>query len=200
MSNIFCIGRNYAEHARELGNAVPEKPIVFLKPSGALMESPKTLELPKDVGSIHHEAEIVLKMGSIGEIAAWAIGIDLTAREVQTKAKANGHPWIFAKGLKGFAPVGNWVSFSGDPGSASWNLELRVNGELRQKGSTSEMIWQIPSLLKFLDGHFGLQKGDLIFTGTPAGVGPVKTGDQIQALASSKPGTQDQSSLRFKVI
>ncbi|MCM0606481.1 MAG: fumarylacetoacetate hydrolase family protein [Xanthomonadaceae bacterium] len=183
--NIFCIGRNYAEHAKELGNAIPDSPIVFLKPSGSYIEQPTLISLPWIVGAIHHEVEIVIRMGAKLEPKDWSIGIDLTARDVQNVAKEKGQPWTFAKGLKNFAPVGNWVKFEQDWKSTKWSLGLSVDGTEKQNGSSEMMLWNVPRLIKLVDESFGLKEGDLIFTGTPKGVGPLGHGSKVEALGES---------------
>lgn len=201
--NIFCIGRNYAEHARELGNAVPDSPIVFLKPSGSLVQSPTLLALPWHVGAIHHEVEIVVQMGGVREKdgmlepKAWAIGIDFTARDVQNMAKSKGQPWTFAKGLKNFAPVGSWMPFTADRKSTAWKLGISVDGVEKQNGSSEQMLWNVPTLIKLVDEAFGLSEGDLIFTGTPEGVGPVARGSKIIAWGES---AAQRSELKFECI
>lgn len=197
MPNIFCIGRNYAEHAAELGNAIPDSPIVFLKPSGALQEQPTLISLPWNVGAIHHEVEIVICMGSEREKdgllkpKAWSIGIDFTARDVQNVAKEKGQPWTFAKGLKNFAPVGNWCKFDQDWQSNQWKLGIYVDETEKQKGSTSMMLWNIPTLIKLVDESFGLAENDLIFTGTPKGVGPVTRGAKVRAWGEDAKGCSE---------
>lgn len=221
--NIFCIGRNYAEHARELRNEVPSEPVVFLKPTGALSWGGAPLRLPALSANVHHEVELVVAMGAdplaesgllprgeIGgaqpggadlsgakpssaalsdeacarAIAGLAVGIDVTARDLQERAKSKGLPWTLAKGLRGFAPVSRFVPAQGVD-LASLEIELRVSGALRQQGSTSQMLFSIPSLIAYLARHFGLSRGDLIFTGTPAGVGPIRSGDVLEARLSA---------------
>lgn len=195
--NIYCIGRNYAEHAAELGNAIPDSPIVFLKPSGALLEQPTLLSLPWNVGAIHHEVEIVIQMGASSVPKAWAVGIDFTARDVQNKAKEKGQPWTFAKGLKNFAPVGNWCKLGTDLKSTEWKLGIQVDETEKQNGSSSMMLWNVPTLIKLVDESFGLGEGDLIFTGTPKGVGPVARGSKVFAWGEAQGG---RSELKFTCL
>jgi len=192
--NIFCIGRNYAEHAKELKNEIPSQPVVFLKPTGALTQGGDPLRLPPITQNVHHEVEVVVAIArplsgeitaadAISAIAGLAVGIDVTARDLQDVAKSKGLPWSLAKGLQGFAPVSDFVA--ADP-SRPFELdrillELVINGETRQRGSTADLLFPIPTLIAYLARHFSLQRGDLIFTGTPSGVGPIKAGDSVLA-------------------
>jgi 2-keto-4-pentenoate hydratase/2-oxohepta-3-ene-1,7-dioic acid hydratase in catechol pathway len=200
LNNIFCIGRNYTEHAQELGNAVPKSPIVFLKPTGALVYSPKVWELPRGIGQVDYEAEIVVRVGmateNVAEADAWyvvdslGVGIDFTARDLQAEAKSRGLPWLDSKGRKGFAPVSNFIPLA-DSGRGPFELSLSVNGSVRQSASSDAQIFSIPVLLSYLAKHYGLRAGDLIFTGTPAGVGPVERGDRLVAtMISSNPAVR----------
>jgi 2-keto-4-pentenoate hydratase/2-oxohepta-3-ene-1,7-dioic acid hydratase in catechol pathway len=185
--NIFCIGRNYVEHAKELGNAVPSSPLVFLKPTSALCGSGSTIELPAESQNVHHELEVVVAIGqaakniapeqALSVVAGFAVGIDVTARDLQDQAKAKGNPWTLAKGLPTFAPVSAFV-----PATLPLEFSLTINGERRQTGSTADMVFSIPTLIAYLSRVFTLGPGDLIFTGTPSGVGPLHDGDQIEAI------------------
>lgn len=202
---VYGVGRNYSEHARELNNPVPKEPVIFLKSLSTLFE-PDTrsgIVLPQDLGRIDHEVEMVWVVGRpidtmLGDqafehyIAGIGVGIDLTARDVQTHAKQNGLPWTGAKSRKHFAPVGNFFTSigltdaSGNP--PVFELTLSVNGTLKQKGTTNDMIFSWRPLLSYLALNYGLDAGDLIFTGTPAGVGSLHTGDAIVAELISKTG------------
>ena len=190
--NIFCIGRNYAEHAKELGNPVPTEPIIFLKPTSALCFSGDFIELPARSSRVDHELEVVVAIGRGGKnisaahaaehIAGLAVGIDLTARDLQDKAKEKSLPWTLSKGFDTFAPVSEFVAPPRDAAELTkLEIELHVNGELRQKGSTSAMLNPIAKLIEYLSQNFTLNPGDLIFTGTPAGVAPLKSGDRCEA-------------------
>ena len=172
---IWCVGRNYAAHAAELGNAVPEAPVIFLKPRSALLLSGGTLRLPPRSARVDHEVELVVGVGR-GRALRQAVGIDFTARDVQERLKKAGLPWTLAKGLRGFAALGTFV----EPRLPA-ELSLSVNGETRQRGTTADMLWDVPRLLAYIDENFGLGEGDLVFTGTPPGVGPVKAGDRVEA-------------------
>lgn len=192
VQNVFCVGRNYAEHAKELGNPIPAEPIIFMKPTSAICYSGEVVELPKQSARVDHEVEIVVAIGRKGKfitsaealsyIAGIGIGIDFTARDLQERAKEKGLPWTQAKGFDHFAPISQFVAAPTDPARlASLSFELRVNGELRQQGSSSQMLTPILKLIEYLSQRFTLSPGDLIFTGTPKGVAPVKSGDRLVA-------------------
>jgi 2-keto-4-pentenoate hydratase/2-oxohepta-3-ene-1,7-dioic acid hydratase in catechol pathway len=175
LGTIWCVGRNYAEHARELGNAVPEEPVIFLKPASSVLLSGGTLRLPPDSKRVDHEVELVVARAADGSLRA-AVGVDFTARDIQTELKKKGLSWTLAKGRRGFAALGPFV-----PAALPAALTLSVNGALRQDGSTSDMIFPPAELLDYLDTIYGLGPGDIVFTGTPAGVGPVAAGDRVEA-------------------
>ena len=189
--SLWCIGRNYAEHALELGNMVPSAPVVFLKPASSLTNDGATLNWPADIGAVHHEVEMVVAIGcggswipresALAHVAGYAVGIDLTARDLQAKAKAAGLPWTEAKGRDGFAPLSRFVSAADVADPAALALTLRVNGALRQEGCTADMLWDLPALIAYLSERFTLRPGDLVFTGTPPGVGPLMPGDRVEA-------------------
>ena len=165
VQNIFCIGRNYAEHAKELGNAVPSEPVVFLKPTSALCYDGEFIELPHKSARVDHELEVVLAIGKKGKnipageahlyLAGIGIGIDVTARDLQEKAKEKGVTWDLAKGFDTFAPISRFVLPPSDPTRlANLEFELRVNGVPRQRGTTAEMITPIPKLIEYLSQAF----------------------------------------------
>ena len=172
---IWCVGRNYAAHARELGNAVPTELVAFLKPASSLIGDGGTLRLPPDSARVDHEVELVVGLGP-GKVPRMAVGVDFTARDLQEKAKNAGLPWTSAKGRPGFAAVGPFV-----PLVLPARFVLRVNGVVRQRGATADMLRPVDRLIAELDATFGLREGDLIFTGTPAGVAPVVSGDAVSA-------------------
>ncbi len=190
-NTIYCLGRNYAEHARELNNPVPSKPMVFLKPNSALELTDGVIELPAESNDVHHEVELVILIGkkgkSIPKEQAWefvkgvGIGIDFTARDIQQQAKEKGHPWTLAKGFHTFAPVSHFLPFLQPASHQVFELELHINGQKKQHGFTSDMIFTIPEIVAYISHFSTLQEGDLIFTGTPEGVGPVKSGDVLTA-------------------
>ncbi|MDE2491511.1 MAG: fumarylacetoacetate hydrolase family protein [Elusimicrobia bacterium] len=172
---IWCVGRNYAAHARELGNEVPSEPVVFLKPAGAALLSGGTLRPPADSARVDHEVELVAARAADGSLRM-AVGIDFTARDVQDRLKAKGLPWTLAKARRGFAAFGPFV-----PARLPAELSLSVNGAVRQRGTTADMLWPVERLIAYLDETFGLGSGDVVFTGTPPGVGPVAPGDRLEA-------------------
>ncbi|QAY67107.1 fumarylacetoacetate hydrolase family protein [Paenibacillus protaetiae] len=187
--NIYCIGRNYRLHALELGNDVPDSPMVFMKPSHAVVPmNGQTVELPAERGEIHFELEIVLRVGKSYEpgmdadacVDAMALGLDLTLRDVQSKLKAKGHPWLDAKGFKNSAPLGEWLAYPGWKALQDSEFTLVRSGVEAQRGSSKDMLFHIPQLIEHIAANFGLKEGDLIFTGTPAGVAALQDGDTLE--------------------
>lgn len=188
---IFCIGRNYAEHARELNNPVPDRPVVFTKPRTTLVPDGGEVLIPPSTTDVHHEVELVAAIGiggrnipaadALRHVAGYAVGLDMTARDIQSDLKAKAHPWDLAKGLDTFAPLGRFVPARDVPDPSDLSLTLDVNGIRRQSGHTGDMLNSVPTLIAFLSAHFTLSPGDLIYTGTPAGVGPVRPGDVMRA-------------------
>ena len=186
---IICIGRNYAAHIEELKNEKPGKPVVFLKPDTALIKGGAPFYYPDFSSNIHHEIELVLKISKEGKyiqpqfahryFEEIGLGIDFTARDLQDQCKAKGLPWEIAKAFNGSAPIGEFKSVAelGDLNNIDFQLE--INGELRQKGNTSLMLFDFATIISYVSQFFTLKKGDLIYTGTPAGVGPVQTGDEL---------------------
>lgn len=194
--NIYCIGRNYRLHALELGNEVPEEPLVFTKPTHALVPmAGNIIELPGSVGEVHFELEIVLRIGRAYEtgidpelcIDGMALGLDLTLRDVQSKLKAKGQPWLAAKGFKGSAPISEWMPYPGAAAIAENEFVLLRGGEEAQRGSSGDMLFNVSELIKYVGEHYGLGAGDIIYTGTPAGVAALQDGDQLQALWAGTP-------------
>lgn len=192
LGTIYCIGRNYAEHAQELNNRVPNEPVVFLKPSGSIIFDGGTIELPFQSKNVHHEVEMTVAMGkggknipqeeAISHIAGYGIGIDVTARDLQQKAKDHSHPWSIAKGFDTFAPISSFVSAQKIKDPQNIALRMSVNGEMRQMDNTGLMIFPVVSLIHFLSTIFTLKPGDIIFTGTPKGVSAIHSGDNIKAI------------------
>jgi acylpyruvate hydrolase len=185
---IICIGRNYGAHARELGNALPEEPVFFLKPETALLASGAAFTIPDWSGSIHYELELVLRVSrecrneqviDVNDfIDAITLGIDFTARDIQDELKQKGLPWEKAKAFDGSAAIGNgFLPVPTDLTSQTFLLEL--NGKIVQQGNVSEMIFSPAQLLTHVSRYITLMPGDLLFTGTPAGVGPVNKGDRL---------------------
>lgn len=187
---IFCIGRNYAEHAREMGAPRPAQPVVFMKPATSLVRDGGPLRLPQGQGSVHHEMELVVAVGREGaavasrealeHVAGVTLGIDLTLRELQSRLKQAGQPWELSKAFEGSAPVGEFVDWSGQFDIQNIEMRCAVNDALRQQGNTRDMLFPVAEIIAFLSHHWRLLPGDLIFTGTPAGVGPLAAGDRIE--------------------
>ncbi|MFN3595697.1 MAG: fumarylacetoacetate hydrolase family protein [Rubricoccaceae bacterium] len=196
---ILCIGRNYAEHVREMGDVagLPAEPVVFLKPSTALVADGGEVVLPRQSSEVHHELEIVAAIGRGGRdiaeadalrhVAGYALGLDLTARDLQARAKEARGPWSIAKGFDTFAPVGPFVPARAVPDVQAVELSLFVNGERRQHGSSAQMLFPVARLVAYLSSVFTLEPGDLVFTGTPEGVGPVRDGDRLEAVSPALP-------------
>ena len=187
---IFCIGRNYADHAKEMGSQVPESPLVFIKPATALVVNNKPFYIPDFSNDVHYEAEIVLRICKNGrsvqrEFAstyydAITVGLDFTARDLQQQCKKNGHPWEIAKAFDNSAPIGTMVNRAQLP-AGELKFRLDKNGEPVQEGNTADLIFDFDTLICHVSRYFKLQQGDLLFTGTPAGVGPVAIGDSLEA-------------------
>lgn len=191
---IFCIGRNYADHIAELGNAPDSACLVFMKPASCIVPAGDTIHLPTGRGAVHHEAELVVRIGRGGasvdeadaleHIDAYALGLDLTLRELQGELKARGAPWELAKAFDGSAPLGPWQD-RGSEDFSSFRFELRVNDTPRQRGDTAQMLYPVPRLIAILSETWALQAGDLIFTGTPAGVAALNSGDRLTLSSES---------------
>jgi acylpyruvate hydrolase len=194
---IFCIGRNYSEHAKELGNAVPEDPVVFTKPDTALLKNDEPFYLPDFSTDVHHEVELVIKINKVGKniqekfarnyFQEIGLGIDFTARDVQSKLKAKGLPWDLAKGFDGAAPLGKFIEISEREHLDNISFGLQKNGQWVQQGNTKDMIFSFEKIIAFVSSYFTLKVGDLIYTGTPAGVGPVAIGDVLEGFLEGEP-------------
>lgn len=193
---IICVGRNYAEHARELNNPVNDKPVIFMKPETAQLQRRQPFFMPDFSEEIHHEAEIVVKICKLGKniqekfahkyYDEISIGVDFTARDLQASLKSKGLPWELAKAFDASAPVGEFIPKTDLEPLNNIAFSLKKNGELVQNGSTSDMIFSIDYIISFVSQYFTLKKGDLIFTGTPKGVGPVKKGDTLEGFIGEK--------------
>jgi fumarylpyruvate hydrolase len=178
---IFCVGRNYPEHAREMGASdVRAPPFFFTKPADAVMPSGSAVPFPSRTSDLHHEIELVVALAGPREIFGYAVGNDLTRRDVQAQAKKDGKPWDTAKGFDHSAPV-SAIARAADVGHpARGRIWLEVNGKLRQEGDIADMIWGVPEVLAELAAWFELKAGDLVFTGTPSGVGRLEPGDRVR--------------------
>lgn len=189
LGKIVCVGRNYAEHARELNNPITTEPLLFIKPSTAACEMETALELPRDLGEVHFETELALLVGRPLKNAApddvWpsmigvGLALDLTLRDTQTKLKEKGHPWEIAKGFDGACPLSHFLKPDVWPEGKNWQFSLSINGEVRQKGDTQQMLTAVPELVAYMTRFFTLNPGDVILTGTPAGVGMLQQGQSL---------------------
>jgi len=188
---IICIGRNYLDHASELGNSPPSEPMFFLKPDSSLLHKRHAFYIPDWTNEVHYEVELVVKIKKLGKAIQKkyasryydevGLGIDFTARDVQSKLKAEGHPWEKAKSFDGSAVVSEKFIQLESLGKnvQDLNFDLSINGSTVQSGSTSEMIFKVDDLISYISQFMTLKTGDLLFTGTPSGVGPVRSGDKI---------------------
>lgn len=181
IQNIWAIGRNYVEHAKELGNEVPTEPLVFLKAGSCATVAKSEIHLPKWATDIHHEVEIALQFDENLQISAACVALDLTERTLQSKLKAKGQPWTLAKSFTEACPISNFFPVNDLDELRKIDIKLMVNGDLRQSGNTSLMIFSYEEQIDYVRQHFPVMPGDLLLTGTPAGVGPVKPGDILVA-------------------
>ncbi|MGJ8659805.1 fumarylacetoacetate hydrolase family protein [Cellulophaga fucicola] len=186
---IICIGRNYTDHIKELDNERPTDPVVFIKPDSAVLPKEQDFYIPEFSEDIHYEVEVLVKIKKVGKhidknFAAnyydeIGLGIDFTARDLQSKLKEKGLPWEKAKGFDGAAVIGKWLPKSKFQSVDNINFSLLKNEEIVQKGNTNLMLWKIDELISYVSQYFTLKKGDIIFTGTPAGVGRVDVNDYL---------------------
>jgi 2-keto-4-pentenoate hydratase/2-oxohepta-3-ene-1,7-dioic acid hydratase in catechol pathway len=197
VNNVFCIGKNYLDHIREMGGSKPDDvPVVFMKPNTSISGNNTSFSIPTYKGNkigkeLHYETEVIIAIGkdginitedeADGYILGYAIGIDLTLRDIQAKAKSKGLPWLTAKGFLTSSPVSQIILKENIKEPANVNFSLKINNELRQTGNTANMIFSFRNLVSFVSHIFGLNKGDLIFTGTPDGVGEIMKGDKLTA-------------------
>lgn len=190
LGKVVCVGRNYAAHAQELNNPIPQQPLLFMKPASSVAALAQPLVLPKGRGDVHYETEIALLIGqplsqasqeqAKAAIMGVGVALDLTLRALQAELKKQGHPWERAKAFDGACPLSAFVSVDQFPDLNAVPLSLMLNGDLRQQGSSAQMIWPISALVAYISSQFSLQPGDLILTGTPKGVGPLQAGDQLE--------------------
>lgn len=185
MDKLICVGKNYLKHAQELGDQVPDQPLFFFKPPSCIFRlgQYEQLSLPTNLGEVHHELELVfkVKLENDGEfrLCAWTIGLDLTLRDLQTRLKKQGHPWERAKAFPSSAVIGEFQNLPEEAVYLNEPFELFINGKLCQRGFGKDMRWKPKELLEEIKQSFALCDGDLIFTGTPEGVGPLAVGDKI---------------------
>lgn len=200
---IVCVGRNYKDHAAELGNAVPEKPLLFMKPPSSYILEGTPIKIPKGCDTLHHEIELgivisesateVSEEKAMNHVAGYVLALDMTARDFQSVAKAKGLPWTMAKCFDTACPISPFIPKSSIPDPHNVELWCDVNEEVRQRGNTKDMIFTVPYLVSYISQYFTLEPYDVILTGTPAGVGPVSSGDVI------KGGIKDLLQFSFKV-
>lgn len=193
---IFCVGRNYADHAKELGNAVPEEPVIFMKPKSALMQTNTPFYYPQFSNELHYEAEVVLRISKNGKYVeesaapdyydAFTIGIDFTARDIQAELKKKGLPWEKAKAWDNSAVIGKWTMFTPALRKQPIVFSLQKNKETVQSGNTADMIFSFDQIVSHISQYFSINIGDLIYTGTPAGVGECVTDDLLEGYYASE--------------
>ena len=191
IGKIVCVGRNYAKHAEELGNEIPEFPLIFLKPASILISDNENIIKPIDSGELHYEVELVLLIGETIKdanetqaekaIAGYAVGLDMTLRDIQNELKKKGHPWTLAKVFDTSAVISDFVLKENYQLKGNEKIELRINDEVKQSSTLDFMLFNSIQIVAYLSSKFTLEKGDLIFTGTPEGVGAVNIGDEIKA-------------------
>ena len=192
VNQVYCVGRNYAAHAREMGADDRKPPFFFTKPSYSIITG--DVKYPPNTEDLQHEVELVLAVGEDMSIFGFAVGVDLTRRDLQGQAKKDGKPWFRGKSFVGSAPISRIIPIEGLEELSGLELRLMVNGELRQSGSCTDMIWSPQELLCEMAADVPLKQGDIIFTGTPEGVGKINTGDFIEASILNK------IELSFKII
>jgi len=191
VGKIVCLARNYAEHAKELGNETPTAPVLFMKPASAIIDNGGAVRIPSYSSECHYEVELALIIGKTAKnvspadamdyVAGYGVAIDMTLRDVQNQLKGKGLPWEIAKGFDTSCPLSQFVDKKDIADPNNLNLRLSVNGEMRQNGTTADMIHRLPQIVSYISGIFTLEAGDVILTGTPAGVGQVVPGDQMLA-------------------
>ncbi len=191
VSKILCLGLNYQNHISEMKSQKPTAPIIFSKPASAIIHNSQAIIIPEFSQNVHHEVEIVMVIGKTAKnipeeealdyVQGFAIGLDVTLRDVQTEAKSKGHPWTVAKGFDTSAPVSEFINKKFIRDINNIPFKLMINGELRQQGNSKDMIFKFTEIVSYLSKIFTLYRGDLIFTGTPEGVGPLHHGDKIVA-------------------
>ena len=188
---IFCVGRNYSDHAKELGNDVPDEPVIFMKPKSALLQPHTPFYYPEFTNELHYECELVLRISKNGKYIqekfaskyydAITTGIDFTARDIQNELKEKGLPWEKAKAWDNSAVVGKWVPLANVKDKKNLGFGLKKNGELVQQGNSQDMIFDFDYIVSYISNYFSINIGDLVFTGTPKGVGEIVVGDEIEA-------------------
>ncbi len=191
VGKVVCLGRNYSEHIRELGNEVPDRPVIFIKPATSIIGQSEKIVIPSYSRDCHHEVELAVLIGKTGKnisedqamehVAGYGVAIDLTLRDVQSELKAKGLPWEVAKGFDTSCPLSGFVASDQVGNPHDLGIRLAVNDELRQDSTTACMMRRIPQMIREISAVFTLEEGDIILTGTPAGVGAIKSGDRLSA-------------------
>lgn len=180
--SIWCVGRNYADHAKELGNAVPSQPLFFLKSSACIVHG-SSMTYPDAVLSLHYELEMAFRFDEKLRLSHIALALDLTDRERQNTLKAKGEPWTLAKSFKNSCPISPWIPFDSNE---IYTFELQINGQTKQVGDQNLMIFKLPDLVSFLKRHFPVSEGDILLSGTPAGVGSIQKGDVLKSMLKNQ--------------
>ena len=193
---IFCVGRNYTDHAKELNNDVPDEPVIFMKPKSALLQPHTPFYYPEFTNELHYECELVLRIAKNGKYIqdkfaskyydAITTGIDFTARDIQNELKEKGLPWEKAKAWDNSAVIGKWLPLADIKDKNKINFSLQKNKEVVQKGNSQDMIFDFDYIVSYISNFFSINIGDLIFTGTPAGVGEIVVGDEIEAFVDEQ--------------
>jgi 2-keto-4-pentenoate hydratase/2-oxohepta-3-ene-1,7-dioic acid hydratase in catechol pathway len=193
---FFCIGRNYVEHAKELGNEVPDEPVIFMKPKSALLAPNVPFYYPEFTNELHYECELVLRISKNGKYISEAsassffdaitVGIDFTARDIQNELKKKGLPWEKAKAWDNSAVVGKWKTIDDSIDNTNINFSMTKNGEVVQKGNSNQMIHDFNKIIAHISTYFSLNIGDMIFTGTPAGVGEIVVGEELEGFLENE--------------
>lgn len=191
VGKVICLARTYKKHAEEMKSPPPPNPVLFLKPASSIIFSGDTIQYPVQSNCVHHEVEVGIVIGkkaksisiedSLTVVCGYVVGLDITARDIQSEAKKNGWPWSIAKGFDTFAPISDVVSCKDVKDPNNFSFRLSVNSTVRQQGNTRDLIWDIETLISYISKIMTLQPGDLILTGTPEGVSEIKRGDQITA-------------------
>lgn len=208
VSKIICVGRNYAEHAKEMKAELPSSPVLFLKPPSAIVASGGSVILPSISSDLHHEVELTVLLGkggrkipeanALGLVAGYGIGLDMTLRDVQSEAKKKGLPWSLAKGFDTSAPLSEFIPAASVADPHRLSLQLTVNGSVRQRGTTSDFIFKLGHLIAYISSFFTLNAGDVLFTGTPEGVAQTVPGDVLEATLSDE-GNKSLATLKVRI-
>ncbi|HWI92174.1 MAG TPA: fumarylacetoacetate hydrolase family protein [Flavisolibacter sp.] len=193
---IFCVGRNYSDHAKELGNDVPDEPVIFMKPKSALLQPHTPFYYPEFTNELHYECELVLRISKNGKYIqdkfagkyydAVTAGIDFTARDIQNELKQKGLPWEKAKAWDNSAVIGKWIPLANIKDKKNVNFSFKKNGELVQQGNSNDMIFDFDYIVSYISNFFSINIGDLVFTGTPKGVGEIVVGDEVEAFIENE--------------